>query len=78
MKKIRFLSEAFFVSAVVLTILAIGKILIDRTRVPYGINPIMVNREMLWGIVLVGMMSLLFTGIEIIVEKWKAKGSAEK
>jgi ABC-type uncharacterized transport system permease subunit len=78
MKKIRFLSEAFFVSAVVLTILTIGKILIDRTRVPYGINPIMVNREMLWGIVLVGMMSLLFTGIEIIVEKWKAKGSAEK
>ena len=38
----------------------------------------MVNREMLWGVVLVGVISLLLTGIELIVEKWKAKGSTEK
>ncbi len=78
MKKIRFLSEAFFVSAVVLIIFVIGKILVDRNQVPYGTDPIMVNREMLWGVVLVGVISLLLTGIELIVEKWKAKGSTEK
>lgn len=78
MNKIRFLSEGFFFSAVILTILAIGKILLDRGRVPYGVNPIEINREMLWGVVIVGALSLLFTGLEAIVEKWKDRSSTQK
>lgn len=78
MKKIRFLSEALFFSAVALTILAIGKILLDRGRVPYGVNPIEINKELLWGTVFVGVLSMVFTGLEVVVEKWKDRGSVHK
>lgn len=78
MKKIRFLSEAFFFSAVALTILAVGKILMDREHLPYGVNPIEINKELLWGTVFVGVLSMVFTGLELVVEKWKDRSSTQK
>lgn len=77
-EKNSFFVGSFFFSAVALTILAIGKILMDRERVPYGINPIEINKELLWGTVFVGVLSMVFTGLELIVEKWKDRGSTQK
>jgi hypothetical protein len=78
MKKFKIFSEVLFVCAAALVVFAVGKVIVDYGRVPYGVSPIEVNRDLLWMTVFAGVISLVFLGLESVAEWYVKKKSAQK